>query len=76
MCLYVCATAASAQTRQEVRGSSLMQPLAQKRADGRWVGSDAFLALAEDEVSPDALFFHKYFGCVGCVADPLSCCVF
>lgn len=50
------------QARQEARGSSLMQPLPGRRTDSRWVGSDAFAALAEDEVSPDALFFHKYFG--------------
>ncbi len=53
------------QSRQEVRGSSLMQPLPrpnQHAAAPGWVGSEAFAALAEDEVSPDALFFHKYYG--------------
>jgi hypothetical protein len=45
------------------RGSSLMQPVGGRKsgsADAA-VGTDAFVALAETDITPDDLFFHKYY---------------
>ena len=53
------------QVQAQVKGSSLMQPLlpaskSQKPSTAQ-IGSDAFAAMAEGEVAPDAQFFHKYY---------------
>lgn len=53
----------------QAKGSSLMQPLvapAKPQAPSQaQIGSDAFAAMAESDVAPDAQFFHKYYRYVG-----------
>lgn len=53
------------QAHTQVKGSSLMQPLLPaSKSQGpstAQIGSDAFAAMAESEVAPDAQFFHKYY---------------
>ncbi len=53
----------------QAKGSSLMQPLiapAKPQVPSTaQIGSDAFAAMAESDVAPDAQFFHKYYRCVG-----------
>ncbi|KAL3136772.1 hypothetical protein ABBQ38_005486 [Trebouxia sp. C0009 RCD-2024] len=54
-----------AKAQAQVKGSSLMQPLLPtSKPQGpstAQIGSDAFAAMAESEVAPDAQFFHKYY---------------
>jgi len=53
----------------QAKGTSLMQPLiapAKPQApSSAQIGSDAFAAMAESDVAPDAHFFHKYYRYVG-----------
>lgn len=52
-----------------------MQPAAgrnaQQQPSAAAVGSSAFTALAEQDVLPDARFFHKYYRCGCCFKAPL-----
>jgi len=47
------------------KGTSLMQPLVApskpQAPSTAQIGSDAFAAMAESDVAPDAQFFHKYY---------------
>ena len=49
----------------QAKGSSLMQPLIApgkpQEPSTAQIGSDAFAAMAESDVAPDAQFFHKYY---------------
>lgn len=53
------------QAQAQAKGSSLMQPLLPvSKPQGpstAQIGSDAFAAMAESDVAPDAQFFHKYY---------------
>ena len=53
-----------------------MQPTASRSArqqpSAAAVGSSAFTALAEQDVLPDARFFHKYYRCGCCFEAPLG----
>ena len=59
------------------KGSSLMQPLvahAKPQAlSTAQIGSDAFAAMAESEVAPDAQFFHKFYRCPALPCPALPC---
>ena len=60
----------------QAKGSSLMQPLvAPAKPQGpstAQIGSDAFAAMAESDVAPDAQFFHKYYRYLGFNLAPLQ----
>ena len=53
------------QAQAQVKGNSLMQPLLPalkpQGPSTAQIGSDAFAAMAESDVAPDAQFFHKYY---------------